>query len=309
MVRTPALSLLALTLFSSQAICEENSAATPPDVKMSVHSFHVPPGFFTSADSQDKPGQSKPVAGVHPIPGKNGDLDVSEYFNQSGLALPKGSMAVYDQKHNIVSIVSTPEGLDLADRLMDFGVLDDSYALLVNSDLTAVEFTAPGFDQFLSKNIVPYSDFVKMAGKSPRVLGHVSVLGKPGQRSSVQQILNVAQERKGGPATRAPSAPSEAFHEWESGSKVELEPTLGPDKIMIDCNLSCRFRFDFEGRDVRVDFVTTCSTRNGCPVVLHVSPIPGKGGRYLAIVLRLQVTNAGGWTQTEEHQKLKEAQK
>jgi hypothetical protein len=311
MVRTPALPLLlALTLFSCQSFSEEISANSLTEGKMSVRSYGVTPGFFTESDLQDKTGKRKPVAGVHPIPGNHdADLDVSEFLKQSGLSFPKGSMAVYDQNHSIVSIVNTPENLDLADRVMECGVLDVGIPYLVNCDLSAVEFTAPGFDQFLSKNIVPYSDFVKMAGKSPRVVGHVSVLGRFGQRSTVQQILNVAHEKKGGPATRPASAFTEAFHEGESGSKVELEPTIYADKKTIDCNLSCRFRFDYDGRDVLVDFVTSCTAWDGCPVVVHVSPIPGKGGKYLAIVLRLQVINASGWRRTEELQKLKGAQK
>ena len=305
MARIITLAVLLLAL-SFRGLCEEPNAEKTTATKMTARSYRVPPGFFTIADPSNKDGTRKPNPGFSYNPGSQREIDATEWLRQAGMQFPSGSMAIYDRVESALIVVNTPENLELVETIV--GGCRSGFALMVQAEFSAVECSLTSTADTLSLDRLSYSDLTQLAGNSMKQVNGASLLGKSGQRCTMEHIVKSPAVKCSGSSVPY-SEFATKFAEDEFGTKVELEPTIGPDMISMDLNTVYRLRYKAGNQIVYLEFQTALLAWDNYPLVLHVSPLPDQKGKFVAIILRAQIVKCGGWKFPTAHTDAKAEQK
>lgn len=282
-------ALLLAAGFGFIATAEESKPMPPMLVKV----YRVPPGFVSEADPSDKAGKRKPLSGFNLIRDSHTVYDATDFLKSQGVTFPAGSQALYDQEHSYLVVINTTENLDLADVILNGE--PPGVAAAVDIEISAIECSLPTSKPPPSPGQSSYVEFCKAAGNSMKLLDRVSVLGQSGQRCFVHHIIDPSSTGKAAVDTKKSSDSASSFALGESGSKVEVEPVIGPDLVTMDFSIVYRFRHKVENQVSDVEFTTSFAAWDDYPLVLHVSPVPNHEGKFVAVIARARIVNPGGW--------------
>ncbi|HWB58552.1 MAG TPA: hypothetical protein VG733_03630 [Chthoniobacteraceae bacterium] len=288
---TPAvLFMAAVLLFPSAAVPKQNDTSGNP--RLEYHIVGVSLSTFASFDPYNPSAERKLKPGVVPI-GKSGQYDVSAFLGQYGITFPRGSAAVYDPSGAIV-LRNTPANNNAVGALFAGGEPEHmSEGLSV--EISAYECTlAPGKD-LLPWNEPALSTLQKLPANSLRLLERSSVVTKSGRRA-----VNI---RVGNPAPEEPAkedASHDQMHEFkpgETGCQLEVEPTAGPAEF-IDVNIAYTLLVAIDGAVSpvsRVNFVTSFTAVDGCPLVVHAVAVPNQPGKFIVVVANVSRADSTNW--------------
>lgn len=296
MVRSVAIVSL-LLIFVVDGFCadpEEKSATDAQNLVMGV--WRVPPGFISTPDLSDKNGTRKPLPGFQSKQNPNAvQFDASDFLRGCGFSFPPGSDAIYDQNSSSLIVRNTQENLDLVDALI--GGCGGEFPSNVVVDISTYEVQLP------AQNVGPFATwptaFVlqELPNLDKKLLDRISVLTKSGRRASIKHLIAPdTASASPPPELRDETESTDLFQDDESGTIVDCEPIVGPNNVVIDANVTYRFRSPASSKESsEICFNTEFTTWEGYPVVLHVSPSPTHEGKFLVVVANIRVVNAGGW--------------
>lgn len=299
-----ALAVFLLAAFGFHGFCQEAKSEEAKDSqKLKIGVWRVPPGFISAANPDEKSGARKPLTGFKSKQNPYAvQYDASEFLKSQGVSQAPGSEAIYDQNSQSMIVRNTQENLDLVDVLL--GGCGGGWALNVAAEISTLECILPKNANSAASNWPTYSDLKRLPGKNVKLLDRVSTVTRSGQRSRLDHVLNPASP----PASDGKSAtdPEQAavdpsmFQKGESGTRVEVETTVGPDNNTVDTNISYRFRNQPAGNAAsEISFTTSFASWDDYPVVLHVSPVQNQEGKFLVVVGNIRLVNPGGWNLKE----------
>lgn len=157
----------------------------------------------------------------------------------------------------------------------------------IEVDLSIVECTFPADTDPLSPHWPGYEDIEHLPPASRILLDRVTAAGSTGETIVKNHVVNPAPAGNSSLMTFAPG---------ESGTKVEITPS-GSSRILRG-DISFQFRKTGGGQGDKtttdIDFSTSFETWNDFPVVIHVSSVPSRPGRFICVIARMRMLDPGG---------------
>jgi len=238
--------------------------------------------------------------------------DVLPWLEAAGVEKAPGAEAILLAGSNALVVTAPPDQQEVVERVIEIPCCDDRSKLL---EITASLWEYED-DQFVdaARGLRLFADIRKRAGDSLRLLDSQLIVTKSGQRA-------IAVNKEGG-ADRAPVAPPDTKSEkatqtetepWiqlsgERGSFLEVEPTIGPDGVLVDLQIAyhARLKRGGEARDLEIDVttnVTVMSNHDAIPyrALAYNDGLPVKEGkiRRRALVIGVRLIDVEGLAREE----------
>ena len=236
-----------------------------------------------------------------------GLIDLREYLKIREIELPGNGEAVYDPPaHRIV--VKAPE--DMLDQIM--GLWQEYVPNTIRAVFTIVEFSAADAVDFPD---LGYAELRKLAGNSWRVLDRVTLVGKSGQKFVIDMLGKKEPPGKNSvpPKAKGKEEEPDFFNAPISvnqfGTRVEVEPQIGPDGVTVDLSFEYvhRSRAAADQPPMVIRCQSNASLTHNVPLVVQTGTYaPPKGdsshapAKEWAVVVQVSVLDGYGRSLTLE---------
>ena len=282
-------SLLFATLAAAQD--QAGDSKSPMGIRM----VPVPADVFSTVDITDREGARKPKAGVHPLDGRTNCFDVREFLAQYGISFPSGSVADYDG--GVLLVRNTAVNLALVDRVFGKGLGVAANYTEPSIQFSTYECALPASGKVLPWDDLTFADIAKLPPGAAKLVDTNLVITHSGQRCVSNHLIDPKDKKEERESnTQSGPPPQPTFQDGGTGSLLELEPVIASDGETIDTNTSHRVRLPQPGAGAKgcteLHFVTSFSTWDGYPVVLHTAPVANEPGKYFVVVALAKLIGA-----------------
>lgn len=273
----PASAILAVLFVTGGALAQQEDTASPqtPVRELLTRSWRVPPGFFPTTEGHSSPNENNPAA-------LNDQADAAGFLTLSGVTFPEGAFARYFPDANTLLIRNTEGNLDLVEMLIGTGGPCGCNPMIA-FDIVVLEGTFLETDSPMNS---PWLDAESLQKKpvTLRQQSQISTITKSGHATETDQtfVLPAGSEEK---ASSSESRAGGEFAPNEFGTKIRIEPVLGPDGFNLEATYRIRLRRPSKQHTAtEIDLSGSFFTHDGRPVVLHRSPLDEEGKTLIIIV-------------------------
>ncbi len=215
---------------------------TPPG--METRRFRVPPNFLSLATENKEDSAPSPDPFAHPRRKINDRLKGVKILEENGIVFPEGANA-YMVRPNSLWVTNTPENLANVEAFLD-GIIYCGSGRLFSSTLHILQADGPLLRQLLQETtgIADHTEVWRKAedlvkqGKAT-ILSSQRVDTRSGQRCQIE-----ATEEHPFVKSFTQDDRHRLVAEYEMrlvGTRVEIDPVIGPDGYTMDLNLTSEF--------------------------------------------------------------------
>lgn len=274
--------------------------------------FKVPLEIFTQPGSGTVGGERKTGQGVRLLPALSGELpgqrrfDVRDFLKLQGVEVSAEGEATFFEEASALVIRASEEQIQLVEAL--FVSPCDGPIPFVQVTFSLVRFT---LKEPLKDSVgLSYATLRREAGDSWHVIDQQLLTTRSGTAaryatgngSGRAAFVGVSVDGK---ADRlAGQFQLRDFAENEAGTRLEVEPVIGPDALTVDVNLTYRHRSKANGREAAYEHELTTSVPvwSGYPEVLQLVTVEqaepfGEPQKYRALILKTQIVYPSRWRQ------------
>ncbi len=310
--RTVIFLIVALAIESDSGFAQQ---AESPVKNLVTRAIKLPASYFTRPDTTNPEGTRQQEQGIKVLPLAQNEhaghrrLDVRDFLKSMGVPLTEESEAIYFEGADVLVVRVSEESLEMLSLLG----LDNSACWVPHGIQTTFTLVQFALDKPLEEtDVLSYANLRKLAGNSWQVIDRQILTTKSGMLAKHSAGVNSGQspfvENKDEEASEPTSGTwkPRSFSGDEFGTRIGVEPVIGPDSLSIDLSIDYRHRSKAgENRTpFEINLNTMTAVWDGYPVVLQLvqsSESKGIDGaqKYRALILKAQLVNSGGWPQRE----------
>lgn len=311
-IRIVIAATMAFVVGSGGSFAEEKE---PSGEELILRAFRLPPVFFTRPDAANSKGARQEEPGIKVLPSPPNEpqthrrLDVRGFLESMGAPLSAKSEAIYFEGASALVVRATEKELEILSSLgLGEGGCFEGPLVQVTFTLVQLSLEKPIEDI----EVLSYANLRKMAGDSWQLVDRQVLTMKSGMRAmhaagiSNREHPFVQVKDEGNTDTAPEIWKPRSFSGDESGTRVTVEPVIGPDSLSIDVSLDYRHRSQAGENQAPYEHNLTTMTAawDGYPVVLQFvqsnEPRGADGAqKYRALILKAQLVNFGGWPQRD----------
>lgn len=266
--------------------------------------FKVPVEIFTQPDSGNVVGERKTGKGVKLLPPLPGELpgqrrfDVRDFLKLQGVEVPAEGEATFSEEASALVIRASEEQIQLVEALIAFPC--DGPIPFVQVTFSLVRFTLK--EPLKDSLSLSYATLRRDVGDSWQVIDQQLLTTRSGTAArhatgnGSGQAAFVGVSVDGKADRLAGQFQLRDFAENEVGTRLEVEPVIGPDALTVDVNLTYRHRSKANGHEAAYEHELTTSIPmwSGYPEVLQLVAVDqaepfGEPQKYRALILKTQI--------------------
>lgn len=306
--------VLALILGMGGVFAQETGSSATALV---TRAFKLPADMFTRPDLENAVGDRKNNQGVKLLPAQPNSspddrrFDVREFLRELGAEIPAEGEATFFEGAGALVVRAYGEQMELIEALVGPGTPCYWPYPLIQVNFSLVRFTLN--KRLEDSDSLSYANLRLEAGASWNVIGRqlvrtrsgVITRHESGSANGQPAFMNVPATGKTEEA--ADKVILRNFAENESGTRLVVEPALGPDGRTVEMNLMYRHRSKANANELayEYDITTSVSVWDGYPLVLQLveedqNEREDGPRKYRALTLKVELVNFGGWNQRDQ---------